>query len=459
MNSSSFSPSSERLDKTGRKKSLAAACLGNTLEWFDWSLYGIFSVYLAKNMFDPKDPTSGLLATLAVFAVAFVARPIGGLVFGRMGDRMGRKRLMYITMSLLAVSSLALALLPTYADVGVFASALLLLVRLIQGLAHGGEVGVTYTYAAEIAPPEHRGLWSSWVLVGNTGGLILATATAAALTSFLDSQAMNDYGWRIGFALGGLLGFAALWLRRTVMESDVFVAEIKAKTKHQLSKRSTESWTDHVRIALQIMSVSLGSYITFYAWATFAPQNAISKFGIDPKGAFAATLIAEATILVTLPLIGALSDRIGRRPLVIAQGLLMAALAYPINNMISDNPWTLFFAVLLGLGIWAIQAAVFVAIAAELAPTRVRATTLGFVVSFGVAIFGGSAPYLNTWLASRGQSWVFTLYIIVLGLLTVLGGIWIRETRGLDLRELDASDSADGSSMRLPERTNRVGAM
>jgi MHS family alpha-ketoglutarate permease-like MFS transporter len=417
-----------RADRRTRKLSLAAASTGNALEWFDWSLYGILSVYLAAHLFDSTDPVSALLATFAVFAVGFVARPLGGLLFGRLGDRVGRKRMMIVTMTMLAATSVGLALIPDFAAIGAWASILLVLVRLLQGLAHGGEVGVTYTYAAEIAPRERRGLWSSFILVANTVGLMLATATAAILTAVLSPEQMGSFGWRIGFALGGVLGLAALYLRRRAVESDIFTAEVESNAPEKiLSKR------DIVKICVKIMMIALGSNITFYAWVTFAPSVAISAHGMPQGAAFLVTLGAEALILIALPLLGTLSDRIGRKPMVIAQGILMMALAFPIALLISAEPWTLFVSVLLGLIVWAVQASIFVAVAAEQAPTRVRASILGFIVSFGAAIFGGTGPYLNAWLTSIGMSWVFNVYIIVLGAIVIAGGIWIKETKGSDL--------------------------
>ncbi|MDM8345881.1 MFS transporter [Pseudochrobactrum sp. sp1633] len=179
-------------DRQQRLKSLRAVSAGNALEWFDWTLYGIFSVYLARNLFDNTDKASALLATLAVFAGGFIARPVGGWVFGLLGDRYGRKLTLVLTMSLLALTSLGIALIPRYDSIGVAASVLLFLCRFMQGLAHGGESGVAFTYVAEIAPQERRGLWSSSVFVSVTVGVMAATALAALLNILLTVEAMNE---------------------------------------------------------------------------------------------------------------------------------------------------------------------------------------------------------------------------------------------------------------------------
>ncbi|AKS36224.1 MFS transporter [Mycolicibacterium goodii] len=418
-----------------RRRSLVAAGVGNALEWFDWNLYGIFSVYLAANAFDSADPTSGLLATLAVFAVGFVARPIGGLIFGRLSDRLGRKTILVVTMCLLAGSSVAMAVMPTYTHVGVIASAYLLAARLVQGLAHGGEAGVAYTYAAELAPPKRRGLWACVPFVSSTIGLMTATATAAILSALLSEADMTSFGWRIGFAFGGVLGLFALWLRRSAVETEVFVEAVEESDDRIEQKLTPRQW---ISTTVRIVTVSVGVNISFYAWISFAPANAIAQHGMNETAAFTVSLISQGLIVVLLPFMGLLSDKIGRKPMVFAQGVLMIALAFPIANMVTDAPWTLFVASLLGQIVWACVGAMYSAVVAEQAPTAVRATIVGFVVSLSVAIFGGTAPYLNTWFTSIDLGWVFNAWIMLLGVLVIIGSIIIKETKGIDLRELDA---------------------
>ena len=420
-----------------KRRSLVAAGVGNALEWFDWNLYGIFSVYLAANAFNSDDPTSGLLATLAVFAVGFVARPIGGLVFGRLSDRLGRKNILVATMCLLAASSVALAVMPTYGHFGVLASAYLLVARLIQGLAHGGEAGVAYTYAAELAPPNRRGLWGSVPFISSTIGLMTATATAAVLSALLTDADMNSYGWRIGFAFGGVLGIFALWLRRSAVESDVFIESAEESAPEQRTVASKIGIKHAIAIGVRIILVSVGVNMSFYAWISFAPTNAISQHGMDPTAAFTVSLVAQGLIIILLPFMGLLSDKVGRKPMVFTQGVLLIVLAFPIAGIVSDAPWTLFVAILLGNIVWACVGSIYSAIVAEQTPTAVRATIVGFVVSLSVAIFGGTAPYLNTWLNSMDKGWLFNCWIMVLGVMVIIGSFAIKETKGIDLRDLD----------------------
>jgi len=420
------------MTQEGRLRSLRAAAAGNALEWFDWTLYGTFSIYLARNLFDTTDPRSALLATLAVFAGGFVARPVGGWLFGKLGDRLGRKTTLIVTMIMLAASSVGIALIPSYGQIGVSASALLLCLRLVQGLAHGGESGVSYTYVAEIAPKERRGLWSSSVFVSVTLGVMGATALAAALSSWLGPDAMQAYGWRLGFGVGGLLGLYALFLRRSAEESDVF-----EDTRSEARPAQRLTGYQMFRVGLNIVMIAAASNVAYYTWVTFAPATAIAR-GMDPAGAYQASLLAQLLCIVWLPVCGWLSDRFGRKPMVVAWGIAVMVLTYPISSIVTKAPLTLFLAQGMGLGAWALLASIFPAILSEQVPTQARAQGVGLVSSLSVAIFGGTAPYLNTYLAGSGHEHLYTAYVMALGLVAVIAGLVIRETAGLDLAAIQA---------------------
>ncbi|MHA7682478.1 MFS transporter [Cupriavidus sp. PET2-C1] len=427
-----------------RLGSLRAAAVGNALEWFDWTLYGTFSVYLSLNLFDATDPASALLATLGVFAGGFLARPVGGWLFGRIGDRCGRKFTLVLTMCLLAATSLAIALLPTYEQVGVFASVLLFLCRLMQGLAHGGESGVAYTYVAEIAPPARRGLWSSSVFVSVTIGVMAATALAALLTHLLGKAEMEAWGWRVGFGVGALLGLYAFVLRRSATETEVFEQQGHGgKGLASTPRTSHMTRGQALRIARNIVMIAAASNATYYTWVTFAPATAIATHGMDPAGTYTASLIAQLICLMWLPVCGLLADRFGRKPMVMAFGLGVAIVVLPVSLIVTDQPWTLFVAQLIGLMVWALLAAIFPAVMAEQVPTQARAMGVGFVSSLSVAVFGGTAPYINTWLTSHGMAWAYTAYVATLGLIAFAGGMLIRETAGLDLNDIPMPGEPD----------------
>lgn len=433
------------ITREGRLRSLRAAAAGNALEWFDWTLYGTFSIYLARNLFDTTDSRSALLSTLAVFAGGFVARPVGGWIFGRLGDRLGRKTVLIITMVMLAASSVGIALIPSYTQIGIAASALLLFFRLLQGLAHGGESGVSYTYVAEIAPKERRGLWSSSVFVSVTVGVMAATALAAVLTSCLGPDVMQAYGWRLGFGVGGVLGLYALFLRRSAEESDVF-----EHTRSDATPAKPLSGNQLVRMGLNIVMIAAASNVAYYTWVTFAPATAIAR-GMDPAGAYKASLFAQMLCILWLPVCGWLSDKFGRKPMVVSWGICVIVLTYPISSIVTTVPLTLFLAQAMGLGAWSLIASIFPAILSEQVPTQARAQGVGLVSSLSVAIFGGTAPYLNTYLSGSGHEHLYTVYVMVLGLVAVAAGLIIRETAGRDLAEIEAPGSAHATSFFMQE--------
>ncbi|MES2007666.1 MAG: MFS transporter [Pseudomonadota bacterium] len=438
------------MTREGRLRSLRAAAAGNALEWFDWTLYGTFSIYLARNLFETTDPKSAILSTLAVFAGGFVARPLGGWLFGKLGDRLGRKTTLVITMLMLAASSVGIALIPSYDQIGVAASALLLCFRLLQGLAHGGESGVSYTYVAEIAPKERRGLWSSSVFVSVTIGVMGATALAAALTSLLGPDAMHTYGWRLGFGVGGLLGLYALFLRRSAEETEVF-----ENTRSGAKPAKPLSGYQMFRIGLNIVMIAAASNVAYYSWVTFAPATAIAR-GMDPSGAYKASLLAQLLCVLWLPVCGWLSDKFGRKPMVVAWGIGVMAITYPISIIVTTEPLTLFLAQGLGLGAWAMLASIFPAILSEQVPTQARAQGVGLVSSLSVALFGGTAPYLNIYLSGSGYEHLYTAYVMFLGLVAVVAGLAIRETAGMDLADIQAPGSGHATQSSIQETYNYV---
>lgn len=425
-------PQRIRFTKDQRFEALRASVFGNLLEWYDWTAYAVFTPYIAARYFDHTDPTSATLSALAVFAVGFLARPLGGVIFGRLGDRVGRKAIMVITMVLMAVGSLLIAILPGYEQIGWWASALLVVTRLLQGLAHGGETGVAYTYVAEAAPIKTRGFFVSWIYVAVTLGVMAATGMGAVLTSVLDKPSMDTWGWRVPFIVGALLGLVAIYIRRSIDESPVFVEEKTQPVKivEPLSRR------DLTKIVLRIILLSCSTNVAYYTWSTFAPSFAIAQHGMDSSGAYIASTLAQVVALIALPLFGLLSDKIGRRPIVLIAGVSIMVMAFPLSWILGTSPWTLFVMQGLGLLIWASISSIYPTLMAEQVPTRARATGVGFVTSLSVAIFGGTAPYLNTWLASIDMSWAFSAYLVVLGALALIGWKIMDETAGVDLAQI-----------------------
>lgn len=426
------------LSRKQRTTSLAAVVSGNFLEWFDWTVYAIFTTYIAANFFDQSDGASAVLMTLGVFAGGFLARPLGGLIFGRVGDKLGRKTALVIAMILMGVGSGLIAVMPTYESIGVWASLGLFAARLIQGIAHGGESGNAYTYLAEIAPKDKRGLWGSSIMFTVTLGVMAATALGALLTSFLAPEPMNDWGWRIAFGVGAVLALAALFVRRKAEESQFF-----EEVKEEPAAAKTVSKRQLTIIAIRIVLLTSLTMVLYYTWMSFFSAYAISSKGMDENGAYLASLGAQVVALVALPLWGALSDRIGRKRQLRIWSLAVMVVVFPVSWLLTDEPWTLFVAQSLALIVWAAQASIHSTVMAEQAPTEARSTSVGVWSSVGAALTGGTAPYLNTWLTGLGLEWVFSAYIIALAVVTLITLRFIPETAGVPMDEIPMPGEAE----------------
>ena len=415
-----------------RSRTIVGTGVGNALEWFDWNIYAIFATFFAAQFFSGENRVSALLATLAVFAVGFVARPFGGFLFGWISDRRGRRAAMTLSVALAAGGSFAIGLSPTYESIGIGASLILLTARLVQGLAHGGELPSAQTYLSEVAPRQKRGLWASLIYVSGTLGVIVGTGMAAILTAVLDDQQMAAWGWRIPFVLGGFFGLYALVMRRRLDETEAFEREVG----HQPAPPAESMWTAIVRHrtqALQVIGMTVGVTIVYYAWAISAPQYAISSRGIDPGSALWAGVVASLVFIAALPVWGAVSDRVGRRPVLLGCVLGLAVSVFPLNALVGDSAVRLGIAMSLALVLIAGPAAIVPAVYAELFPTRIRTVGVGVPYSIAVATFGGTAPYLQTWLGGTfGPSW-FNGYVIVMLLISAVAIASVPETRGRDL--------------------------
>lgn len=422
-----------------KRKSLIASTVGNVLEWYEWSAYAVFAPFIAAAMFNSANPVSALLSTLAVFAVGFGMRPLGGIVFGRIADRRGRKFVLVTTMLMMAGGSLAIGLMPTYAAIGAWASLLLLLARMSQGFAHGGESATANTYVAEIAPADRRGLWGSIVFVAIFGGSVLAYTVGGAVTSVLTDSQVAQWGWRIPFLLGALLALVALWLRRSMEESDVFhdgqAADVpvdpNVATDQPAATRPSRRQV--ARAILLVIAMTSGITAAHYTWTSYVSTYAITQKGMDANTAYWSLVVAQVIALATLPLWGMLSDRIGRRPMIIGFAGLMIALQIPLTALIGSAGWTLLLASTVALVLVAIPGALLSSTMSEVFPTRVRTQAIGFAYSVSVATFGGSAPYLNALLIELGVGRLFSLYIMLLCGLTALAVYLMPETKGIDL--------------------------
>ncbi|MET1044036.1 MAG: MFS transporter [Microbacteriaceae bacterium] len=432
MTSTSTTTELARPSLASRAKSLFASTAGNLLEWYEWSAYAVFSPFIAAAMFEPTDPGSALLSTFAVFAVGFLMRPIGGWVFGLIGDRKGRKFILLATMLMMAGASFLIGFAPGYAEIGVWASLLLLLLRCLQGFAHGGESAASTTYVAEIAPREKRGLWTSAVFIAITGGSVLAFIIGAIITGLFGDEAVAEWAWRIPFVLGGVLALVVLWLRRNMNESDVFEDEVEEEGAAPVVKTSK---AQNIRIGLKMIFFTAGVTAVNYTWGSYMTTFAITQRGMDSSTAYWMSVIAQTVCCISMPFWGMLSDRVGRKPMIFAFAIASIALTIPLTNLISDQGWTLLVAVGVALTLWAIPGSIYSAVLAENFPTRIRTRGIGVAYALSVALFGGTAPYLNQLFVSFDAGWMFSVYIMVLCVLTIIATFFMRETKGIDLKD------------------------
>lgn len=393
-----------------RLRSIFSGSIGNLVEWYDWYVYAAFSLYFAKAFFPEGDRTAQLLNTAAVFAIGFLMRPIGGWLMGLWADRRGRKSALMLSVTLMCAGSLMIALTPGYATIGVAAPILLIVARLLQGLSVGGEYGISATYLSEMATREHRGFWSSFQYVTLILGQLLALAVLILLQQvFLTPEQIDAWGWRIPFLIGALCAVTALYLRRNMVETEAFMKSDQGSK----SSSSLRALLRHPRAVMTVIGLTLGGTVAFYTYTTYMLKFLVNSVGMSRQ---TATLISASTLILYMllqPLIGALSDRIGRRPILIAFGVLGTLLTVPILNALAgvDSAFQAFGLIMLALLIVSGYTAINAVVKAELFPVEIRALGVGLPYALTVSIFGGTAEYIALWFKSIGLESGFYWYV------------------------------------------------
>ncbi|OYO02922.1 MHS family alpha-ketoglutarate permease-like MFS transporter [Propionibacteriaceae bacterium ES.041] len=422
--------------KPHQRKALVAGSIGNVVEWVDWAVYATLAPIFASQFFPKSDPAAALLSTLAVFAVGFVMRPIGGAVLGAYADRHGRKKGLTLTIGLMAGAALVIAVCPTYEQIGIAAPIVLLLARLVQGLSAGGEFGSSSAFLVESAAPERRAFAGSWQQVSVGAGALIASLMGTILTSVLSTEAMASYGWRIAFGIGGLLGFVGLWLRTSVAETEHFqqLQEKRATQTEPHRHPLLETLTKHPGAALRVMGITIAGTLTYYIWISYMPGFARSSAGIPLRDGLLANTIALIYFLCILPFVALLSDRIGRKPTLLGFAIGFMLFAYPGIAMIQGGFWMLLLSEIIGLTLLAGYSANTAAVMAEQFPAEVRTTGIGLPYALAVALFGGTAPYITTWMNTNGYGQLVWIYVAAACLVGVIVYATMPETKGRPLK-------------------------
>ncbi|MFZ2207143.1 MAG: MFS transporter [Porticoccaceae bacterium] len=407
-----------------RLRSIFGGSVGNLVEWYDWYAYSAFSLYFAKAFFPAGDLTAQLLNTAAVFAVGFLMRPLGGLLFGWYADRQGRKAALSLSVLMMCGGSLLIVINPGHASIGPAAPALLVVARLLQGLSVGGEYGASATYLTEMAEPGRRGFYSSFQYVTLILGQLAALGVLLALQLLLTPAELDAWGWRIPFAIGAALAVVALYLRRNLAETEAF-----AIVEH--ARNPLRTLLGYPREFLTVLGLTLGGTVALYTYSTYMQKFLVNTSGFGKE---TATLIMTAALvffMVLQPLAGALSDRIGRRPLLIAFGVLGTLATVPLLETLAQtrNGWVAFGLICVALVIVSGYTAIGAAVKAELFPTEVRALGVALPHALAASIFGGSAEYVGLWFKAAGSEGSFFWYVSGCIALSLLVYLRMPETR------------------------------
>ncbi|WP_309891576.1 MFS transporter [Archangium sp.] len=407
--SSSSAPSTLAADPGVRQRvlSIFGGSVGNLIEWYDFYIYSAFSLYFAKSFFPSDNPLVEQLNSAGVFALGFLIRPVGGWVMGVYADLRGRRAALTLSVTLMCLGSLVIAVCPTYERIGVLAPIVLILARLLQGLSLGGEYGTSATYLSEVATSRHRGFYSSFQYVTLIMGQLLATLTLLVLQRLvLTGPQLEAWGWRIPFLCGAALAVFGFYMRRNMVETEAFQAEAAKKTEH----RPMRELLRHPRELALVVGLTMGGTLAFYTYTVYMQKFLVNSVGLTRDQS---TLISVSSLFLYMllqPVFGLLSDKVGRRPVLMGFGILGTLCTVPLLTALTRtrDAFTAFLLVLAALVIVSGYTSINAVVKAELFPASIRALGVGLPYALTVSIFGGTAEYVGTWLKLAGhESWFF----------------------------------------------------
>jgi len=394
-----------------RLRSIVGGSIGNLVEWYDWYAYSAFSLYFAKAFFPPADQTVQLLNAAAVFAVGFLMRPLGGWLMGRYADRHGRRTALTVSVLLMCAGSLLIAITPSYASIGIAAPVLLVLARMLQGVSVGGEYGASATYLSEMAGHEHRGFWSSFQYVTLIMGQLLALGVLLVLQRTMSTTALEAWGWRIPFVIGAACALVAVRLRRGMQETTAFTNTVQ--TGGTTRPSALAGLMAHPRAVATVFGLTAGGTVAFYTFTTYAQKFLVNTAGFTKADATLVSAASLAIFMCVQPVVGAISDRVGRRPVLITFGVLGTLGTLPLLTALSTAATFGSALLLLTLALLVVSGytAINAVVKAELFPTNVRALGVAFPYAIAVSIFGGTAEYLALWFKNMGHEAWFYWYV------------------------------------------------
>jgi len=414
--------------RPNRLRSILGGSAGNLVEWYDWYAYSAFTLYFAASFFPKGDRTAELLSAAAVFAVGFLMRPIGGWLMGVYSDRHGRKAGLTLSVSLMCAGSVAIAVTPTYAQIGAWAPAILVLARMAQGLSLGGEYGASATYMSEMAGRRHRGFWSSFQYVTLIGGQLTALGLLVILQALLTEAQLDAWGWRIPFAIGGVLAVSVFWLRRRLAETESFE---NARQSDAPKSGALSLFRHHPREAFTVMALTAGGTLAFYAYSIYMQKFLANTSGFSRETASAIMTAALFVFMAVQPVMGALSDRIGRKPLMIGFGVAGLLATWPAFVALESvtSPWSAFAIVTGLLLINSAYSAISGVVKAEMFPAHIRALGVAFPYALANTLFGGTAEYVALWLKGQGLERGFYAYVTAMIGLSLIVYTRMKDTR------------------------------
>lgn len=426
-------------------KKIWVGSAGNMVEWFDWFVYASFATYFAGSFFPSDNPTAQLMNTAGIFAVGFFMRPVGGWLLGRVGDRKGRKAALTLTVSLMSASAVLIAIAPTYGVAGYGGAAVLLVARLLQGLSVGGEYAASATYLTEASDPSRRGFASSFQYVSMTAGQILGLGLMILLQQTMSDDALHSWGWRIPFIIGALGAAVVFYLRRNMLETEVYEESSDDGVAKADDKGTIKALWQHKREAFLVIALTIGGTVAYYTYTTYLTKYLSNSAGLSKETATLVSFCALFIFMCIQPLAGMLSDRIGRRPLLITFALGSTFLTVPIMMLLkhAGSFWPALGLSLVALVIVTGYTSINACVKAELFPTGIRALGVALPYAIANALFGGTAEYVALWFKKGGLESGYYWYVAGCAAISLVVYLAMRETRNIDLNRVGAKDSDD----------------